>query len=241
MSGHSKWHNIQRTKNANDAQKAKIVTKISREILVCIKEGGNNPSINGKLRDLIAKAKSNNVPNDNINRLLAKGSEDKTNYEAFTYEGYGIGGIAVMVETLTDNKNRTAGEIRHYFDKYGGNLGATGCVSYLFNSKGVIIAAAPTDDEDVIMEDSLEAGCDDYTIDSEDASIVRFETAPSDLNSAVEFLESKNYTIESYDTELIPSTYSKQTDEEQIKKFELMIEKMEENDDIQNIYHNKED
>ncbi|MDR0919038.1 MAG: YebC/PmpR family DNA-binding transcriptional regulator [Oscillospiraceae bacterium] len=239
MSGHSKWHNIQRTKNANDAAKAKVVTKISREILVCIREGGNNPENNGKLRDLITKAKANNVPNDNINRLLAKGNEDKTDYEANTYEGYGIGGIAVMVETLTDNKNRTAGDIRSYFSKYGGNMGTLGCVSYLFNQKGVIIAEAPYDDEENIMEDSVESGAEDYAVDREDdETTVRFELAPDDLHNAVEYLQSKKYTILNFEVAYVPMTTIKLTDEEHIKKMNQLIDKLEENDDVQNVYHN---
>jgi YebC/PmpR family DNA-binding regulatory protein len=243
MSGHSKWHNIQRTKNANDAAKAKIVTKISREILVCIREGGNNPENNSKLRDLITKAKANNVPNDNINRLLAKGNEDKTNYEANTYEGYGIGGIAVMVETLTDNKNRTAGDIRSYFSKYGGNMGTTGCVSYLFNQKGVIIAQPPYDDEDLIMEDSIEAGAEDYAIDrdEDDEIAVRFELEPDDLHNSVEYLQNKKYNIQNFQTEYVPMTRTRLTDDEQIRKIELLIDKLEEHDDVQNVYHNLED
>jgi YebC/PmpR family DNA-binding regulatory protein len=243
MSGHSKWHNIQRTKNANDAAKAKIVTKISREILVCIREGGNNPDNNSKLRDLITKAKANNVPNDNINRLLAKGNEDKTNYEANTYEGYGIGGIAVMVETLTDNKNRTAGDIRSYFSKYGGNMGTTGCVSYLFNQKGVIIAQPPYDDEDLIMEDSIEAGAEDYAIDrdEDDEIAVRFELEPDDLHNAVEYLQNKKYIIQNFQIEYVPMTRTRLTDDEQIRKIDLLIDKLEEHDDVQNVYHNLED
>ncbi|GHU53978.1 putative transcriptional regulatory protein [Clostridia bacterium] len=241
MSGHSKWHNIQRTKNANDAAKARIVTKISRELLVCIRDGGNNPDSNSKLRDMITKAKANNVPNENINRLLAKGSEDKTNYEANTYEGYGIGGIAVMVETLTDNKNRTAGDVRSYFSKYGGNMGATGCVSYLFTQKGVIIATSPYPfgEEDAIMEDSIECGADDYAVDSDDyETSVRFETPVDDLHNAVQFLQNKKYEIQNFEVAYVPMTTVKLTNDELIKKFEQLIDKLEEHDDVQNVYHN---
>ena len=164
MSGHSKWNNIKRKKEATDGAKAKIFTKIGREITVCVKEGGADPNNNAKLRDLIAKAKANNVPNDNIDRVIKKaaGGGDKTNYEANVYEGYGPNGVAVIVETLTDNKNRTAGDIRHYFDKFGGNLGTTGCVSFMFTSKGIIAAEADGADEDKVMEDVFDLGASDF-------------------------------------------------------------------------------
>ena len=166
MSGHSKWENIKRKKGATDAARAKIFTKIGREIAVCVKEGGPDPAGNAKLRDLIQKAKSNNVPNDNIERCIKKaaGDGDKNNYESMVYEGYGPSGVAVIVECLTDNKNRTAGDVRHFFDKFGGNLGTTGCVSFMFTDKGEIVVENNGADEDKIMEDCFEAGADDFNM-----------------------------------------------------------------------------
>ena len=182
MSGHSKWNNIKRKKEATDGAKAKVFTKIGREIAVCVKEGGGDPNNNSKLRDLIAKAKSNNVPNDNIDRIIKKamGDGDKTNYEANIYEGYGPCGVAVIVETLTDNKNRTAGDIRHYFDKFGGNLGTTGCVSFMFSEKGIVIVDNTGLDEDKVMEDIFDCGASDFTMDDDEIEI---ETEPSDVGA----------------------------------------------------------
>ena len=169
MSGHSKWKNIMHKKEKTDAQKAKVFSKVGKEITVCVKEGGPDPVSNSKLRDLIAKAKSLNVPNDNIDRIIKKASAaDSANYEEIVYEGYGPSGVAVIVETLTDNRNRTGGDVRHYFDKYGASMGQTGCVSYLFTDKGVIIIAKSANlDEDKLMEDALEAGAEDF-VDSDD-------------------------------------------------------------------------
>ena len=166
MSGHSKWNNIKRKKEATDAAKGKIFTKIGREITVVVKEGGPDPNNNAKLRDLIAKAKANNVPNDNIDRIIKKaaGDGDKNNYENITYEGYGPNGVAVIVECLTDNRNRTAGEVRHYFDKFGGNLGTIGCVSFMFTTKGIVILENTGLDEDAVMDDVFEFGGDDFDI-----------------------------------------------------------------------------
>lgn len=163
MSGHSKWNNIKRKKEKTDAQKAKIFTKVGREIAVAVKAGGADPAVNGKLRDLIAKAKSLNVPNDNIQRIIKKAEgAEKDDYESITYEGYGPSGIAMMVETLTDNRNRTAGNLRHYFDKFGGNLGNNGCVSFLFTEQGVIVLDVEDKDEETVMEDAFDAGADDF-------------------------------------------------------------------------------
>ena len=159
MSGHSKWKNIMHKKEKTDAQRAKVFTKIGKEISIAVKEGGPNPASNSKLKDLIAKAKANNVPNDNIDRIIKKASsDDAANYEEITYEGYGPCGIAVIVETATDNRNRTASDVRHYFDKFGGNLGQSGCVSFLFEKKGLILIDAEDVDEDTLMETALEAG-----------------------------------------------------------------------------------
>lgn len=237
MSGHSKWNNIKRKKEATDGAKAKIFTKIGREITVCVKEGGADPNNNAKLRDLIAKAKSNNVPNDNIDRVIKKaaGGGDKNSYEANVYEGYGPSGVAVIVETLTDNKNRTAGDIRHYFDKFGGNLGTTGCVSFMFSSKGIIIVDADGVDEDKLMEDVFDVGASDFQIEDGTAEI---ETEPAELGCVREALSDKGYKVLSAEVEQIPSTYTTLTDEDAIHKMNLLLEHLEDNDDVQNVYHN---
>ena len=237
MSGHSKWNNIKRKKEATDGAKAKVFTKIGREIAVCVKEGSGDPNNNSKLRDLIAKAKSNNVPNDNIDRIIKKamGDGDKTNYEANIYEGYGPCGVAVIVETLTDNKNRTAGDIRHYFDKFGGNLGTTGCVSFMFSEKGIVIVENTGLDEDKVMEDIFDCGASDFTMDDDEIEI---ETEPSDVGAVREALEAKGYKVISAEAMQIPSTYTTLTDEDAIRKMNLLLENLEENDDVQNVYHN---
>ncbi|MBP1550470.1 MAG: YebC/PmpR family DNA-binding transcriptional regulator [Oscillospiraceae bacterium] len=237
MSGHSKWNNIKRKKEATDGAKAKIFTKIGREITVCVKEGGADPNNNAKLRDLIAKAKANNVPNDNIDRVIKKaaGGADKTNYEANVYEGYGPNGVAVIVETLTDNKNRTAGDVRHYFDKFGGNLGTTGCVSFMFSSKGIIVAEADGKDEDTVMEDVFDAGASDFTMEDD---MIEIETEPADFAAVRDALTDKGYKLISADIEMIPATYTELTDEESIKKMNLLLEHLEDNDDVQKVYHN---
>lgn len=167
MSGHSKWSTIKRKKGKTDAERAKVFTKIGREMTVAVREGGPDPATNSKLRDLIAKAKSNNVPNENIDRVIKKaaGGQDKNDYETITYEGYGPSGVAVIVECLTDNRNRTASDVRHYFDKFGGNLGTPGCVSFLFSQKGIIVVEENIPDEEKVMEDIVEAGADDYKIE----------------------------------------------------------------------------
>lgn len=237
MSGHSKWNNIKRKKEATDGAKAKIFTKIGREIAVCVKEGGGDPNNNSKLRDLIAKAKSNNVPNDNIDRIIKKamGDGDKTNYESNVYEGYGPCGVAVIVETLTDNKNRTAGDIRHYFDKFGGNLGTTGCVSFMFSSKGVIVADGTGLDEDKVMEDVFDLGASDFSMEDD---TIEIETEPNDLSAVRDGLVEKGYKLLSADVEMIPATYTTLTDEDAIRKMNLLLENLEDNDDVQNVYHN---
>lgn len=237
MSGHSKWNNIKRKKEAADGAKAKVFTKIGREITVCVKESGGDPNNNSKLRDLIAKAKANNVPNDNIERIIKKaaGSGDKESYEANVYEGYGPCGVAVIVETLTDNKNRTAGDIRHYFDKFGGNLGTNGCVSFMFTSKGVITAEKGSLDEDKVMEDVFELGAEDFSIDDD---MIEIETAPNDLSAVRDGLVAKGYKLMSADIDRIPATYTAITDEDAIRKMNLLLENLEDNDDVQNVYHN---
>lgn len=240
MSGHSKWNNIKRKKEKTDAQRAKIFTKIGREIAVAVRSGGANPEANGKLRDLIAKAKSNNIPNDNIDRIIKKaaGGDGKEEYESIVYEGYGIGGVAVIVEALTDNRNRTAGDVRHYFDKFGGNLGTTGCVSFLFEKKGVITMDAEGIDEEKLMDDCFEAGAEDYTFDPEDG--VEILTDPYGLHDVREALEQKGYEMTSADVDYIPSTMVALNDEEQRKKMNLLLEHLEDNDDVQGVWHNWE-
>lgn len=238
MSGHSKWKNIMHKKEKTDAQRAKIFTKIGKEISIAVKEGGPNPASNSKLKDLIAKAKANNVPNDNIDRIIKKASsDDAANYEEITYEGYGPCGIAVIVETATDNRNRTASDIRHYFDKFGGNLGQSGCVSFLFEKKGVILLDAEDLDEDVLMETALEAGASDF---AKEDDVFEIYTEPDDLSAVRETLEEKGYQIQSADLDMIPASYVRLTDETAIKHMNLLLEHLDEHDDVQNVYHNWE-
>ncbi len=239
MSGHSKWKNIMHKKEKTDAQRASVFTKIGKEIAIAVKEGGPDPSSNSRLRDLIAKAKDNNVPNDNIERAIKKASAaDAAVYEEITYEGYGPSGVAVIVETATDNRNRTAAEVRHFFDKYGGNMGTSGCVSYLFEKKGVIVIENDGKvDEDKLMEDSLEAGAEDFASEDE---VFEIYTVPEDLSGIRADLESKGYKIVSADKDMIPSNYVTLEDEDAIKNMNLLLEKLDENDDVQNVYHNWE-
>ncbi|MBO5274060.1 MAG: YebC/PmpR family DNA-binding transcriptional regulator [Clostridia bacterium] len=244
MSGHSKWNNIKHKKEKTDAQRGKIFTKIGKEMAIAIKAGGADPASNSKLRDLIAKAKANNVPNDNIDRVIKKAlGETDVVYEEIYYEGYGPSGVAVIVYTTTDNRNRTASEMRHYFDKFGGNLGQTGCVSYLFADKGVIIVADDEDakekiDEDKLMEDALEAGAGDFVCET--PGIYEIYTEPADLGAVREELEAKGYKIESAELDKIPSTYVELSDPDDIKHMNLLLEHLEDNDDVQDVYHNWE-
>ncbi|MBQ7968950.1 MAG: YebC/PmpR family DNA-binding transcriptional regulator [Clostridia bacterium] len=237
MSGHSKWKNIMHKKEKTDAQKAKVFSKVGKEITVCVKEGGPDPVSNSKLRDLIAKAKSLNVPNDNIDRIIKKATAaDSANYEEIVYEGYGPSGVAVIVEALTDNRNRTGGDVRHYFDKYGASLGQTGCVSYLFEDKGVIIVAKKAGlDEDKLMEDALEAGAEDFVDEGE---IFEIYTTTEDLDFVSNTLREKGYEIESAEKDKIPSNYVTLESEDDLKKMRLLLEYLEEHDDVQEIYHN---
>ncbi|MBO5378571.1 MAG: YebC/PmpR family DNA-binding transcriptional regulator [Ruminiclostridium sp.] len=242
MSGHSKWSTIKRKKGEKDGARAKVFTKISREIIVAVKEGGADPSSNSKLAQLIQKAKSNNIPNDNIDRLLKKASGDaeKSNYEDCVYEGYGPNGVALIVECLTDNRNRTAGEIRHYFDKFGGNLGTSGCVSFMFSTKGIVVLdnEDETIDEDKAMEDILEAGGDDFTFEE---GCVEITTDPSTVAEVGNALAAMGYTVLSAEPAKIPATYTALTDEDHIKKMTLLLETLEDNDDVQNVWHNWEE
>ncbi len=239
MSGHSKWNNIKHKKEKTDAQKAKVFTKIGKEMAIAIREGGADPASNSKLRDLIAKAKANNVPNDNIDRVIKKASgADAVAYEEVIYEGYGPSGVAVIVECATDNRNRTASDVRHYFDKYGGNLGQIGCVSYMFEDKGVIIILKDDGvDEDALMEASLEAGAADFSADED---VFEIYTETSDLSAVREALESAGYKIESAEQDKIPTTYVTLDNEDDIKNMNLMIEHLEDCDDVSEIYHNWE-
>ena len=241
MSGHSKWNNIKRKKEKTDGARAKVFTKIGREIAVAVKEGGGNPASNSKLAALIAKAKANSVPNDNIQRIIKRAEGgDKTEYEAITYEGYGLGGIAVMVETLTDNRNRTASEVRHYFDKYGGNMGATGCVSWSFDKKGVIVINDEDQelDEDKVMEDALEAGAADF---APDEGVYTVYTDPDDVASVAEALTNDGYELLSAQVEMVPQNTIKLTDEGDIKNLQKMLDMFEDNEDVQNVWHNWEE
>ncbi len=237
MSGHSKWNNIKRKKEAADGAKAKIFTRIGREITVAVKEGGPDPSSNAKLRDLISKAKANNVPNDNIDRVIKKasGDGDKNNYETMVYEGYGPGGVAVIVECLTDNKNRTAGDVRHFFDKFGGNLGTTGCVSFMFTRKGVITLEFDGQDEDKVMEDCFEAGAEDFNIEDE---IIEVSAEPNDVFKVAEALGAMGYKVVSAEDAMVPSTYTTLADETHLKYMNLLLENLDENDDVQQVWHN---
>lgn len=240
MSGHSKWKNIMHKKEKTDAQRASVFTKIGKEIAIAVREGGTDPSSNGKLRELIAKAKSNNVPNDNIDRVIKKASStDAESYEEIYYEGYGPNGVAVIVATATDNRNRTGGDIRHYFDKYGGNLGQTGCVGYMFTDKGVIIIERDeVEDEDKLMEAALEAGAEDFL--TEDGDVYEIRTEPDDLYAIRDALAAAGYEIASAEQDKIPSVYVKLEDEDSVKMMNLLLEHLEESDDVQQVYHNWE-
>ena len=238
MSGHSKWNNIKRKKEKADGAKAKVFTKIGRELAVAVKEGGSgDPAANSRLRDCIAKAKAANVPNDNIDRIIkrAMGDGNADNYENITYEGYGPSGVAVIVETLTDNRNRTAADARHAFDKYGGNLGTTGCVSFMFKEKGVIVVEREGLDEDTVMADALEAGASDFAADED---VFEISTEPADFSGVREDLEKKGYEFVSAEVEMVPDTYTAITDEETVIKMQKMLDLLEDNDDVQNVWHN---
>ncbi len=242
MSGHSKWHNIQKTKGAADAKRSATFTKIAKEIIVAVKQGGSgDPNNNSRLATVIAKAKAANMPNDNIKRTIDKalGAGNTDNYESVTYEGYGPCGVAVIVEALTDNRQRTAPEIRHYFDKYGGNLGAQGCVSWSFDRKGVIVINNEDEDleEETVMMDALEAGAEDF-----EASGPVFEvtTDPDAFADVLAALEGKGYTFVSAEVEMVPQNYIHLEGEENIKMMEKLLAMLEDNDDVQNVWHNWE-
>ena len=238
MSGHSKWNNIKHKKEKSDAAKAKIFTKIGKEMAVAIKAGGPDPNNNARLRDLIAKAKANNVPNENITRTIKKFTESNDiNYEEITYEGYGPSGVAIIVETSTDNRNRTAGNVRAWFNKYGGNLGQTGCVSFLFEEKGVItiIDEDGEIDEDKIMEDALEAGAEDIRCEEGEYTVY---TDPADFDAVREAIIALGYKLDTADLAKVPSTYVELASEEDVENMEKMLEKFNEDDDVNAVYHN---
>ncbi len=241
MSGHSKWSNIKHRKGKTDAQKAKVYTKIGREIAVVVKAGGPDPTVNGKLRDIIAKARANNMPSENVQRCIKKaaGGEDTSNYESIVYEGYGPGGVAVIVEALTDNRNRTAADVRHAFDKCGGNMGATGCVSWSFQEKGIIVIekADGMDDDEMTME-ALELDAQDIEVLEDSYEIT---TAPETYSQIREAYEAKGYTILEAEVSKIPDNYTTLTDEDQIKNMNKLIDMLEDNEDVQNIYHSWEE
>ncbi len=240
MSGHSKWKNIMHKKEKTDAQRAKVFTKIGKEMAVAIREGGADPVSNSKLRDLIQKAKANNVPSDNIDRIIKKFSGDNAvNYEEMVYEGYGPCGVAVIVEAMTDNRNRTASEVRHAFDKFGGNLGQSGCVSYLFEDKGVIVIEKDAKiDEDKLMETALEAGAEDF-LTEDDCYEIYTETA--DVYAIKDALEAAGYTVLSAEEDKVPSNYITLEGEDDIKHMQLLLDALEDNDDVSDVYHNWED
>lgn len=243
MSGHSKWHNIQKTKGAADAKRAQAYTKIAREMIVAVKEGGSgDPAYNSKLATVITKAKAANMPNDNIKRTIEKalGSGSGDNYESVTYEGYGPAGVAVIVEAMTDNRNRTASEVRHNFDKYGGNMGAAGCVSWSFDRKGVIVIDNEDGelDEDTVMADALDAGAVDFITDE---NVYEVYTAVDGFTDVINALEKKKYHFLSAQIEMVPQNYISLTNPDDVKNMEKLLEHMEESDDVQNVWHNWEE
>lgn len=239
MSGHSKWSTIKRKKEKTDQQRAKVFTKIGRELAVVVKNGGPDPNVNSKLKDVIAKAKAANVPNDNIDRIIKKaaGETGGNNYEDIVYEGYGPCGVAVIVQALTDNRNRTAGDLRHYFDKFGGNMGQPGSVMFMFNRQGVITIDAEGLDEDTVMEAALDAGAEDFSAED---GIFEITTAANDMGAVRDALEAAGYSFLSAEVAYVPSTTTALTDPDDITKMEKLIDILEENDDVQDIWHNWE-
>ena len=236
MSGHSKWSTIKRKKEATDQARAKIFTKIGREMTVCVKEGGADPSTNAKLRDLIAKAKANNVPSDNIDRVIKKasGGEDKNDYISIVYEGYGPNGIAVIVETLTDNKNRTAGDVRHYFDKFGGNLGTSGCVSFMFQSKGIVVVENNGYDEDKLMEVAMNAGAEDFKSEPEGYEII---TEPGDFEAVSKALDEAGITCANASITQLPTMITPVAPD-MVENVQKLIDALEDQDDVQEVFTN---
>ena len=238
MSGHSKWHNIQNKKGKADAKRGKIFTKIGKELALAIKNGGANPDTNAKLRDVIAKAKAANMPNDNINRAIkkAEGELDSVNYEKIVYEGYGPSGVAVIVETLTDNKNRSAGNVRSAFTKGGGNLGTTGCVGFMFQEKGEIVIEKEDRDEDEMMMLALDAGAEDFAAEEE---VFVVTTTPEDFGTVREALEAEEIEFLEAAVKMVPDTYTA-INEDDAKKFQKMLDLLDDDDDVTDVYHNAE-
>lgn len=239
MSGHSKWHNIQARKNKQDAARGKVFTKIGREILVAAKEGGSNPESNSKLKDIIAKAKAVNMPMDTINRAIKRGAGElgDVNYEEISYEGYGPGGVAVIVDALTDNKNRTAGNVRHAFERSGGSLGATGCVAWMFERKGIIVIEKKDEiDEDELMMMAVDAGAEDFTPDED---VYEITTSVEDFSAVRQELENNGIEFVSAEISMVPNN-NVSLDADMAEKVEKLIDRLEEDDDVQNVWHNAE-
>ena len=238
MSGHSKWHNIQAKKGKADAARGKIFTKLGRELLIAVKQGGPDPAGNSKLKSVIAKCKAANMPNDTINNAIKKASSSNENYEEITYEGYGPNGVAVIVEASTDNKNRTAADVRHVFDKAGGNLGTTGCVSYMFNKKGVIVIEKETCkmDEEELMMLAIESGAEDFEAGEE---VYEITTDPSEFTNVCEKLEQNNIEFLEAEVQMVPTTYVA-LDEKAQERMDRLLENLDELDDVMNVYHNSE-
>lgn len=238
MSGHSKWHNIQNKKGKADAKRGKIFTKLGKEIIIAVKNGGPVPDTNPKLRDVIAKAKANNMPNDTVTRLIKKASGELSgvDYEKIVYEGYGPSGVAVIVETLTDNKNRSAGNVRSAFTKGGGNMGATGCVGFMFQEKGEIVIEKEDKDEDEIMMLALDAGAEDFASEEE---VFIITTTPEDFGTVREALEAEGLEFLEAAVKMIPDTYT-ELNEDDAKKFQKMLDLLDDDDDVQEVYHNAE-
>ena len=239
MSGHSKWHNIQNKKGKADAKRGKIFTKIGRELMIAVKNGGPDPDNNPKLRDAIAKAKAANMPNDTVQRSIKKASGELSavDYERIVYEGYGPSGVAVIVDTLTDNKNRSAGNVRSAFTKGGGNMGTTGCVGFMFQEKGEIVIEKEDLDEEELMMMALDAGAEDFNSDEEEVFIIT--TAPEDFGTVREALEAEGLEFLEAAVKMIPDTYT-EIDEDAAKKFQKMLDLLEDDDDVQEVYHNAE-
>ena len=239
MSGHSKFANIKHKKEKNDAAKGKMFTIIGKEIAIAVKEGGPDPSNNSKLRDVIAKAKANNMPNDTIERGIKKaaGDANSVNYEVMTYEGYGPSGIAIIVDTLTDNKNRTAANVKHAFSKGNGNIGTPGCVSYMIDKKGQIIIDREevSMDSDELMMTALDAGAEDFVEEEDSYTIL---TSPDDFSQVREALEAAGIPMVEAQVEMIPQTYVDLTDEEDIKNLNRILDMLDDDDDVQEVYHN---
>ena len=239
MSGHSKWHNIKNKKGKADAKRGKIFTKIGRELMIAVKNGGPDPDNNPKLRDAIAKAKAANMPNDTVQRSIKKASGELSavDYERIVYEGYGPSGVAVIVDTLTDNKNRSAGNVRSAFTKGGGNMGTTGCVGFMFQEKGEIVIEKGDLDEEELMMMALDAGAEDFNSDEEEVFIIT--TAPEDFGTVREALEAEGLEFLEAAVKMIPDTYT-EIDEDAAKKFQKMLDLLEDDDDVQEVYHNAE-